>query len=115
MDGSMRIESAGPQGNSTAGVKLCVEGYRPVYAQAETVAQALVNLTRDPSLPLHVLEWLVPRGAVFDEPHGLRDELSRLRQEHHDLRAAVEAAKAEAQGWRRVVDMLLDRLEGKGR
>ena len=56
----------------------------------------------------------MPRGAVFDEPH-VRDELSRLRQENHDLRAAIEAAKAERNEWRRMVDLLLDRIEGKGK
>ena len=115
MGGSMRIESARAPGSSNDScVKLYIEGRHPVYAQAETVAQALVNLARDPGLPLHVLEWLVPRGAVFDEPH-VRDELSRLRQENHDLRAAIEAAKAERNEWRRMVDLLLDRIEGKGK
>lgn len=110
MGGSMRIESIGHE-SQTAGpmeVKLCIEGRNPVYAYADTVAQAIVNPTKDPGLPSHVLEWLVPRGAVFDEPYGLRDEMSKLR-------AAAEVAKREAEELRRMVDLLLDRLEGRRR
>lgn len=118
MSGSVRIEG-GPEkqdrGESPVVVKFCVDGRKDVYAYADTVAQAVVNLSRDPGLPLDVLEWLVPRGAVFDEPHGLRDEMDKLRQENHDLRVAAAEAKCERADWRRMVDMLLDRIEGRHR
>ena len=113
MGGSMRIESARLQNQSEGlvNVKLYIEGRNPVYAYADSVAQAIVRLAKNPGLPSHVLEWLVPRGAVFDEPHGL----SRLRQDNAELRAAAEVAKCEAGELRRMVDLLLDRLEGRRR
>lgn len=102
MGGSMRIESARLQNQSEGlvGVKLHIEGRNDVYAYANTVTQAIARLAKNPGLPLHVREWLAPTED--------RDDLDNTN-------AALDAANREVDGLRRMVDLLLDRLEGRRR
>ena len=110
---SMRIESEVSYGEE-ASVKLYIEGYYPISAKAGTVVQALVGLTKDPTLPLQAHEWLIPRDDVaLDEAHKLRAEVIRLENVNESLRGALDSARREADGWRRMVDLLLDRIEGR--
>ena len=103
MGGSMRIESARLQDQSEGlvDVKLHIEGRNDVYAYANTVTQAIARLAKNPGLPLHVREWLAPTEED-------RDDLDNTN-------AALDAANREIDGLRRMVDLLLDRLEGRRR
>ena len=102
----MRIESEVSYG-AEASVKLYIEGYYPITAKADTVAQALVALTEDRTLPLQAREWLAPRDDVA------LDEARYLKDVNESLRGALDSARREADGWRRMVDLLLDRIEGR--
>ena len=115
----MRIESLKTSGAEKDGVlvNLYVEGYHPTHASADSVVQAIISLIRDPALPRDVLEWLAPKdGVLNDEPHELHElrvQVKALEDTNAGLRSVIDDTKREAESLRRMVDLLLDRVEGR--
>ena len=112
----MKIEIESVQNGDYASASLYVDGRAVAGTKASTAAQALADLARSPELPLYVLEWLVPRDGVLADLYELRVlriQQRVLEETNASLRGVINDTKREADSLRRMVDLLLDRVEGR--
>ena len=113
---SMKIEIESDQNGDYAVSRLYIENRPVTSARSDTAAQALADLARSPSLPLYVLEWLVPKDGAFTDLYELRDLRSQqtaLEETNAILRGVIDDTGREAASLRHMIDLLLDRIEGR--